>query len=108
MSETPEQPREKLSSTKPINFRAGALRGWLDELADKTGKDLSDVIRIGLTACKPQIDTVVRACSPNPSDEELQQLADDVEACRYARQLGVDPRIALRDAANAALSRATG
>lgn len=97
--------KEKVSSTRPIGFRAGSLRSWLDKLAGDTGKELSEVIRIGLTACKPQIDSIVRACGPNPSDEELRQLADDVEACRHARQLGVDPRAALRDAAAAQLSR---
>lgn len=97
--------KEKVSSTRPIGFRAGSLRPWIEELAQATGKDLSEVIRIGLTACKPQIDSIVRACGPNPSDDELRQLADDVEACRYARQLGVDPRIALRDAAEEQLSR---
>ncbi|HEX2101465.1 MAG TPA: hypothetical protein VHF69_12415 [Candidatus Synoicihabitans sp.] len=98
-----DEPKPKVSSRRPIGFRPGELRDWLDGLAKETGKDLSEVIRIGLTACKPQIDAIVRKCGPNPSEEFLLQLASDLEACMYARTLDLNPRAVLRDAATQSL-----
>lgn len=56
----------KLSGSKSIGFRPGALRKQLDDLFEELAKQdaglrLSDLVRDGLTAFWPQIEAYLRA-----------------------------------------------
>ena len=88
----PSATREKLSSSKSIGFRPGALRGKLDTLyaelqKQDSGLKLSDVVRDGVTAFWPQIEAYLRARQQTNLDPV--QLATLTIVCAKALEHGV-------------------
>jgi hypothetical protein len=85
---------EKLSSTKSIGFRPGALRGKVDTLYTEllrhdSGLKLSDIIRDGVTAFWPQIEAYLRARQQTHIDPVA--LAQLTIVCAKAIEHGVTP-----------------
>jgi hypothetical protein len=96
----------KFSSAKNIGFRPGPeFRAQIEELAAVSGWRISDIARVGLQTCWPEIKALVLASGRRPgTDQDLGELRQVLELCRVAQERGVDVRAALSSAMDAKLA----
>lgn len=96
-------PAPKLSMAKAVGFRPGALREKLDALSAATGRDISDILRDGITAYWPEIEALNTTLGRSASPQEVTKVREWIDACTHAAKLGIDPRATLVAAAETKL-----
>lgn len=99
--ETSRAPKPKLERGITVRL-APMMRQNLDGLAKTTGRDVSDIVRDGLSAFWPEIEALNRQLGHRASAEDVTRLRTWMDAGREAAALGIDLSDLVRRAKTAA------